>query len=152
MATEHTPLLAVVRVAPRQRSPRQAIRRFCASPLLLWIAFAFAVTFIVFPHEHPPHNHDGDEGWSWPGHRRRNVTYEQLRQILLDVPSSEKAEEWSRYYTSGPHLAGKNYSQVRLYFLCVSCSQHKSELTCHSGALDKGEVGGIRHQIRDCVL
>ncbi|KAG5742517.1 hypothetical protein H9Q70_014677, partial [Fusarium xylarioides] len=23
-----------------------------------------------------------------------------------------KAEEWSRYYTSGPHLAGANYSQA----------------------------------------
>jgi len=37
-----------------------------------------------------------------------------LRQILLDTPSSERAEEWSRYYTCGPHLAGKNLSQAVL--------------------------------------
>jgi len=47
-----------------------------------------------------------------PGCKSRNVTYEQLRQLLLDTPSSGKAEEWSRYYTAGPHLAGKNYSQA----------------------------------------
>lgn len=31
---------------------------------------------------------------------------------MLKTPEEKKAEEWSRYYTSGPHLAGKNYSQV----------------------------------------
>jgi N-acetylated-alpha-linked acidic dipeptidase len=31
---------------------------------------------------------------------------------LLDTPKEEKAQEWSKYYTSGPHLAGKNYSQA----------------------------------------
>ncbi len=31
---------------------------------------------------------------------------------MLATPKEEKAEEWSRYYTAGPHLAGKNYSQV----------------------------------------
>lgn len=60
-------------------------------------------------HGHRPHHHSV---WSWPGCKHRNVTYEKLREILLSTPSSEKAEEWSRYYTSGPHLAGKNISQV----------------------------------------
>lgn len=31
---------------------------------------------------------------------------------MLDTPKEEKAQEWSKYYTSGPHLAGKNYSQA----------------------------------------
>ena len=31
---------------------------------------------------------------------------------MLETPKEEKAQEWSRYYTSGPHLAGKNYSQA----------------------------------------
>lgn len=31
---------------------------------------------------------------------------------MLDTPKEEKAQEWSKYYTAGPHLAGKNYSQV----------------------------------------
>lgn len=31
---------------------------------------------------------------------------------MLSTPSEAKAKEWSQYYTSGPHLAGKNYSQA----------------------------------------
>ena len=30
----------------------------------------------------------------------------------MDTPEAERAEEWSRYYTAGPHLAGKNLSQA----------------------------------------
>lgn len=36
----------------------------------------------------------------------------ELRDILLHTPSSESAAAWLRYYTSGPHLAGQNYSQA----------------------------------------
>ena len=32
--------------------------------------------------------------------------------MLLTTPKEEKAREWSHYYTSGPHLAGKNLSQA----------------------------------------
>lgn len=39
-------------------------------------------------------------------------TYRELQSILLATPSEEKAREWSSYYTSGPHLAGANYSQA----------------------------------------
>ncbi|POS83843.1 hypothetical protein EPUL_004889 [Erysiphe pulchra] len=38
--------------------------------------------------------------------------YQELQSILLETPSEEKAREWSSYYTSGPHLAGANYSQA----------------------------------------
>lgn len=31
---------------------------------------------------------------------------------MLSTPSEVKAKVWSQYYTSGPHLAGKNYSQA----------------------------------------
>lgn len=31
---------------------------------------------------------------------------------MIDTPREEKAQEWSKYYTAGPHLAGQNYSQV----------------------------------------
>jgi len=30
----------------------------------------------------------------------------------VETPSAERAREWSRYYTAGPHLAGKNLSQA----------------------------------------
>ena len=32
--------------------------------------------------------------------------------MLLETPNPEKAREWQQYYTSGPHLAGKNLSQA----------------------------------------
>ncbi len=37
---------------------------------------------------------------------------DKLIEILLSTPSNDSAAEWLRYYTSGPHLAGKNYSQA----------------------------------------
>lgn len=35
-----------------------------------------------------------------------------LYKILLDTPNREHLRTTSRYYTSGPHLAGQNYSQA----------------------------------------
>ncbi|CAK7208395.1 hypothetical protein SEUCBS140593_000158 [Sporothrix eucalyptigena] len=36
----------------------------------------------------------------------------ELKKILLNTPSNDSAAEWLRYYTSGAHLAGQNYSQA----------------------------------------
>ncbi|EEH16240.1 hypothetical protein PABG_06327 [Paracoccidioides brasiliensis Pb03] len=116
--TESTPLL-VVQVAPRRpRYPHASLRRACTIGLttLLCIAvFLFLVPYPVllrdhgsiwsylpwsqpFPHKNWPHG-DG-------------LSYTALQNILQTVPSESKVKEWSRYYTSGPHLAGKNLSQV----------------------------------------
>ena len=111
-ASEHTPLITTVKVdaapQPRRRYSHPVVRRFCTlsfSSILLWVSLlSFAsFTFTLLPRPS-----------SWPGcgHGRSKVDYKQLRQLLLDTPSSKKAEEWQRYYTAGPHLAGKNYSQV----------------------------------------
>ncbi|GAB1311056.1 Glutamate carboxypeptidase [Madurella fahalii] len=114
MASERTPLITTVPVAyPRPRYPHVVLRRFCTIALasvLIWFFVAFAVSLIDFPYGNPHHGHHGH--WNWPGCGKRKVSYEQLQRILLDTPSSEQAEEWSRYYTAGPHLAGKNYSQA----------------------------------------
>jgi N-acetylated-alpha-linked acidic dipeptidase len=40
------------------------------------------------------------------------LSYDDVQELLLDTPKPEKAREWSKYYTSGPHLAGKNFSQA----------------------------------------
>ncbi|OAL17444.1 hypothetical protein AYO22_11667 [Fonsecaea multimorphosa] len=40
------------------------------------------------------------------------ITYEELIELLLETPNEDKARSWSEYYTSGPHLAGKNLSQA----------------------------------------
>lgn len=37
---------------------------------------------------------------------------DELKRILLTTPSNDSAAEWLRYYTAGPHLAGKNLSQA----------------------------------------
>lgn len=50
-----------------------------------------------------PHQH-------WPD--SEGLSYSNLKKVLLDTPSADKAREWSRYYTAGPHLAGKNLSQA----------------------------------------
>jgi len=115
MSNEHTPLIRTVRVTrPRRHAKRNVVARFCTialSSTLVWLFLAFVVSILVFPSDHARH-HDDDDDWSWPGSRRRNVTYDQLRKILLDTPSTLKLEDWSKYYTSGPHLTGKNFSQV----------------------------------------
>lgn len=40
------------------------------------------------------------------------MSHEQLKNILLETPTADHAREWSQYYASGPHLAGKNFSQA----------------------------------------
>ncbi|KAI1334077.1 hypothetical protein F5Y15DRAFT_315907 [Xylariaceae sp. FL0016] len=112
MANESTPLITTVTVAPpRQRYPHSTVRRFCtialgSSLLALLITFLASVVFapINHPINHPSHH--------WPGHHKKHLSYKELQAILLDTPSALKAAEWSRYYTSGPHLAGKNLSQA----------------------------------------
>ncbi|KAI0160549.1 Zn-dependent exopeptidase [Xylariaceae sp. FL1272] len=109
MSSERTPLITTVVVAaPRQRYPHQTLRRFCtialgSSLIALLITFFITVVFGPAPH-HEPHK--------WPGHGEKHLTYEQLQHILLETPDAEKASEWSKYYTSGPHLAGQNLSQA----------------------------------------
>ena len=114
MTSERTPLLSTERVAsPRPRYPHAVVRRFCTVALastLIWFFIAVAVSLTIFPNGHS--HHDPHGGWTWPGCGRRKVSHEHLQRILLNIPSRQKAEEWSRYYTSGPHLAGKNYSQA----------------------------------------
>ncbi len=116
-ANENTPLIATVQVGPpRQRYPHNIVRRFCtialSSSLIAFLFFFLVkVVFLLPEHRHRHHGPDQDE-WSWPGWKGRRVSYERLKEILLETPDSEKAAQWSEYYTSGPHLAGQNYSQV----------------------------------------
>lgn len=116
MASEHTPLIATVQLRrPRRRYQHNFLRRLCTialSSTLVWLFLSFVLTVLVFPRDWIPHRQYPDDAWTWPGCKQRNVTYEQLRDILLKTPNSKKAKEWSEYYTSGPHLAGKNYSQA----------------------------------------
>ncbi|ORY13927.1 hypothetical protein BCR34DRAFT_249291 [Clohesyomyces aquaticus] len=122
MADERTPLIAVVQVRPaRDRYPHHTLRRICTvvlSSLLVLgvIAILLVLNFVSL-------DDGGDADWtnylpwkasevpaSWP--RTQGVEFADLQDILINTPDAEKAREWSKYYTSGPHLAGKNLSQA----------------------------------------
>ena len=47
---------------------------------------------------------------SWPD--SNGLSYDKLKKILSETPDPEKAREWSKYYTAGPHLCGQNLSQA----------------------------------------
>ena len=126
MADERTPLIQVVRVEPpRPRYAHSTTRRFCTVALgatLVVIVVLFMIPLQWLPHDHR-HRHDPQPdpipGWPRPPQRPpghdgggRGLSYDELVQVLKDTPSADKAREWSRYYTAGPHLAGKNYSQA----------------------------------------
>lgn len=117
MPDERTPLIATVRTAPpRHRYPHHTLRRFCTIALTCSLLALFAVFFSTFGFSLPtnhPHDHQHHPEWSWPDCEDRKLSYPELKDILLETPSSEKVEEWQRYYTAGAHLAGQNYSQVR---------------------------------------
>ncbi|KAI0466165.1 hypothetical protein F4859DRAFT_333972 [Xylaria cf. heliscus] len=101
MASERTPLIATVAVGtPRPRYPHQTLRRFCSIALGSSLV-ALLITFLITTVYAPPYSH-----------RRDQLSYEELQALLLDTPSAEKASEWSKYYTSGAHLAGQNLSQA----------------------------------------
>ncbi|KAK3072291.1 hypothetical protein LTS18_014668, partial [Coniosporium uncinatum] len=42
----------------------------------------------------------------------QEFTYDDLLDVLSCTPDEDQAEQWSKYYASGPHLAGKNLSQA----------------------------------------
>ncbi|KAK2625493.1 hypothetical protein QTJ16_004805 [Diplocarpon rosae] len=107
---ERSPLISTVRIAPpRQRYTHSVVRRFCtvalgSSLIALVVVFLLPVAFLSRrPHRHHHHH---------PLPHTSAVTYKELQQILLETPKEEKAQEWSKYYTAGPHLAGKNFSQA----------------------------------------
>jgi N-acetylated-alpha-linked acidic dipeptidase len=132
MPDESTPLLAVVRVdnRPRRRYPHSTVRRFCTcflGTLLVFCLVAILITLLFVPecdshrrkHEFKPcvpkhpfyrPGNGGDRGWISSTSIQADVV--DIFDILTKTPNETKAREWSQYYTSGPHLAGKNLSQA----------------------------------------
>ncbi|KAI4199893.1 MAG: hypothetical protein LQ346_002502 [Caloplaca aetnensis] len=109
---EQTPLLTTVHVIPREpRYRHSTLRRFCTialSTTLIIVVLLFLIPINWLPH------HDWNDDWD-PSNATiagQGISYEELQDILLKTPNDEKAKEWSRYYTAGPHLAGKNLTQA----------------------------------------
>ena len=126
---ERTPLIAVVRVGPppRPRYPHSHVRSFCTLCLATLLALAISaslLTLLFVPDcEHMRRRHR--VGVCVPRHPfyrpRERPLYSALADdgggvdlfgILARTPNESMAREWSRYYTAGPHLAGKNLSQA----------------------------------------
>ncbi|KAF2848474.1 N-acetylated-alpha-linked acidic dipeptidase-like protein [Plenodomus tracheiphilus IPT5] len=122
MADERTPLIQHVDVRPhRDRYPHHRLRFFCTTLLSATIligGIAAIVIFSITPSSHEELSNESSwslvstsqtpNGWL----QKAEVGYEELQRILLSTPDAEQAREWSKYYTSGPHLAGKNLSQA----------------------------------------
>lgn len=123
MADERTPLIQVIQIRPaRPRYPHRNLRRICTFVLAIVPLFVVAAFIICLA---LPNAFNGDDGADWSiylpwsgGHistawpQSNGLTYEELQRLLSSTPSADRAREWSKYYTSGPHLAGKNLSQA----------------------------------------
>ncbi|RKF76192.1 putative glutamate carboxypeptidase [Golovinomyces cichoracearum] len=105
-ASQHTTPISTKAYPPPKNSPyfvlRNVITRyFTVSRAFLPIKVLSILTlFLLFCQ------------FDWPTHRSL-VGPHELQSIILNTPKEEKAREWSWYYTSGPHLAGTNYSQAQ---------------------------------------
>lgn len=120
MANERTPLIQTVQVAPpRERYPHSTLRRFftlALSSTLVVVVICFFVPLAIdrkhrgsSPTSYLPWAHPFPSK-AWP--ESEGISYKDLQNILLTTPDEAKARAWSEYYTSGPHLAGKNLSQA----------------------------------------
>ncbi|OAP64037.1 hypothetical protein AYL99_00009 [Fonsecaea erecta] len=115
---ERTPLITTVYVTRRPpRYPHTTLKRFCSIALagsLIAIAICFLLPGAILPRGQDPVS--SYLPWSrpfprsWP--QSAGITFEELVELLLETPDEDKARSWSEYYTSGPHLAGKNLSQA----------------------------------------
>lgn len=111
IVSEQTPLLQVVAVTrPRPRYPHTMLRRVCTFLLgcnLIVVVILFLLPDVFglpdapwFKRRHPQDGGpDGDV-----------LEYGELQTLLSSTPAEDKIKEWSQYYSSGPHLAGKNLS------------------------------------------
>ncbi|KAL6704476.1 hypothetical protein ACN47E_008220 [Coniothyrium glycines] len=124
MANESTPLIQRVEVRPhRDRYPHHRLRFICTSLLSATILVGGIAAIVIFSfssgsrEETAPPSYSSShassashvpEGWL----QKTALNFEELQSILLETPDAEQAREWSKYYTSGPHLAGKNFSQA----------------------------------------
>jgi N-acetylated-alpha-linked acidic dipeptidase len=123
MADERTPLIQRVDIRPhRDRYPHHRLRFVCTtilSSIVIVGGIAAIVLFSFGPFDdhrerapNPIHSLFSaaqiPDGWL----HKTALEYEELQSILLNTPDAGQAREWSRYYTSGPHLAGKNLSQA----------------------------------------
>jgi len=101
---ESTPLIQQIPVAPHppRRYPHSRLRLLSTALLALICVVGFGLFFLDV---------DDIDGVFSLSHKSK-FTFSDLKRIVLTTPNEEQVREWSKYYTSGPHLAGKNLSQA----------------------------------------
>ena len=119
MSSERTPLLDTIPTAPpRQRYPHQALRKVCTALLVgaLAIGLPVVVFFVVSTPNGERRLSFGQNGVSSSPMAGQPTTsgleYKQLVDIVVSTPNEDQVREWSKYYTAGPHLMGRNRSQA----------------------------------------
>lgn len=124
MSDERTPLIQRVDVRPhRDRYPHHRLRFICTTILTSVVVAGGLVAVLLFSFGTFDDDHQSVPAWTerlpfsasqipdgWA--HKTALEYEELQSILLNTPDAEQARLSSRYYTSGPHLAGKNLSQA----------------------------------------
>ncbi len=122
MANERTALLETVQIAPpRQRYSHSTIRRICTAVLTTSLVIVGALFLLPLRFVPSQHGHGSGTSWyfawsspyphrAWPA--SDGLSYKDLQDILLTTPQEDQIRHWSEYYTAGPHLAGKNFSQA----------------------------------------
>ncbi|KAK6340203.1 hypothetical protein TWF730_001969 [Orbilia blumenaviensis] len=118
--SERSPLLAVVPTRSYGRRHRSTTcTRFCYIFFQVTIFYSILYLLILLPLRILP---DWSSPLKWrdipPPHERyplpknKDLGIEKLVKILQDTPDAAEAKQWSKYYSSGQHVAGKNYSQA----------------------------------------
>ncbi|TQB77391.1 hypothetical protein MPDQ_003029 [Monascus purpureus] len=117
-SSKHNPLLIPHAAPQRHRSRRPALRR--ASHFALGALSVLSLLHFLAPYGFLPR--ETGSIWSffpganvlphelWP--QSIGISYKELQGILHDTPSADSIRDFSGYYTAGPHLAGKNFSQA----------------------------------------
>jgi hypothetical protein len=151
MASEATPLIRTIVVRPAGRRQSNGVcRRFfsiaVSCSIILGLGWLIFHVLFVWPHYYH-HGHHGRHSVSVEG-GRKGPSHEDLEALLLETPSTERAEEWLRYYTAGPHLAGQNLSQVNHVF-SLKYNAIRSPII---GRMDEGQVGGMGRQVVHCCI
>ncbi|KAG8533650.1 uncharacterized protein KY384_001391 [Bacidia gigantensis] len=111
--TEQTPLITTVIVTPpRPRYSHSYVRRFCTAALSLTLV-VIIILFLV-PGRWLPGNPSESEWFPWRHSgvwpTKYGLSYNGLQKIMLETPNRENIRASSKHYSSGPHLAGRNYS------------------------------------------
>ncbi|RMZ90197.1 hypothetical protein DV736_g2560, partial [Chaetothyriales sp. CBS 134916] len=110
---ERTPLIQTVVIVKKQKPqfPHTALRRLCTIVLtccliVLIVGFLAPGSLLTHRDSIAPHR-----PWNlWPTSGSLNFT--EVQKIILETIDPSHARQWTRYYSSGPHLAGKNLSQA----------------------------------------